>query len=548
MKIAQVLFNQPAQSFSDISGQGLTITKTGTFKSTPPLTSRTNNSVFIESTNSLTLNSIPIAVRTHEEESFSISFYLKAGDSFTTPANIFYDNSNGIGFKLSEANLSFTVSSSTDSYVVGYKLPSISKKILVQAVYSKRVISLIVDGVAQDQIELPKTYKFKATSPISLTASCPSKFIMLDKIEVFNSPLDDFYINEEIALDSTYQNPGQIMSVDDASYFSFSKSIKPIATGFSYDSNKSISTAQTYNLTQTYENYLNLTSGTEGYFTDSVFLPTADSNSHNQISWQGDSGGISFSYNTDGGSTYTPVSNNSSIPNFFGGTLYYKVTISRSSDSVKSPQFTGLYFYIYDSKDFLSDNTLYSLNTNFNYSVGGDRSSLIDQSYSNGIETASGGFSLNVDEARSVEFMFTPSSLSQTCLVDCGTARYSWSEAGAITKSNISSIYVNGVDLYSQTSISNVFIPGVMHHVVLTFSSSQANQVFINQSKTGTLIGPNNRFAHLGIYDYDMSAKAINHYKYMSSKAFEAAGSEDISLGEDSCSGFNVDKVVLSTQ
>ena len=87
-----------------------------------------------------------------------------------------------------------------------------------------------------------------------------------------------------------------------------------------------------------------------------------------------------------------------------------------------------------------------------------------------------------------------------------------------------------------------------MHHVVLTFSSSQANQVFINQSKTGTLIGPNNRFAHLGIYDYDMSAKAINHYKYMSSKAFEAAGSEDISLVEDSYSGFNVDKVVLSTQ
>jgi len=548
MKIAQVLFNQPAQSFSDISGQGLTITKTGTFKSTPPLTARTTNSVFIESTNSLTLNSIPIAIRTHEEESFSISFYLKTGDAFATPANIFYDSSNGIGFKLSESNLSFTVSSSTDSYVVEYKLPTISKKIFVQAVYSKRVLSLIIDGVAQDQIELPSSYRFKATSPISLTASCPDKFMMLDKIEVFNSPLYDFYIKEEIVLDSAYQNPGQIMSVDDASYFSFSNKIKPIATGFSYDSNKSISTAEIYNLKQTYEDYLTISSGTEGYFTDSVFLPTVDENSHNQISWQGDSGGIAVSYNTDGGSTYTPIANNSSIPGFFGGMLYYKVTISRSSNSVKSPEFTGLSFYIYDSKNFLSDNTLYSLGTNFQYSVGGDSSSLIDQSYSNGIETSSGGFSINVGAASSVEFMFTPSSLSQTCLVDCGSSRYSWSEAGAITKSNISSIYVNGVNLYGQTSVSNVFTPGVMHHVVLTFSSSQADQVFINQSKTGTLLGPDNRFAHVGIYDYDMSAKAINHYKYMSSRVSEAIGSEDILLVENSYSGFNVDKVVLSTQ
>jgi hypothetical protein len=548
MKIVQVLFDQPGQSFNDISGKNLAITKTGTFKPAPPLTSRTLNSVFIDSSNSLTLSNIPIAVRSHEQESFSISFYIKCGSEFSDESYAFYDESNSMGFRISQSNISFTVSSDSSSHFVRHKLQSISKKIFVQAVYSKRVVSLFVDGVAKDQIELPKDFKFKSTSPVSLVASCDSSFIMLDKIEVFNEAVSQSYIFSEMFLDSVYQNPGQIMSVDDAAYFSFSSDLKPITTGFSYGQNKFLSTAEMYNVQETYENYVTIISGNSGYFTDSVFIPTVENTSHNQIDWYGDSGGIIVSYNTDGSDTYTELTNHSNIPGFTGGMLYYKVQLLRYGAFLKSPAFTGMSFVIYDSKSFSSDNTLYSLSTGFNYSVGHDTSGLIDQSSSNGISMISGGFSVDVDNARSVEFMFMPQDLSQACLVDCGDSRYSWSAAGNITKSNISSIYVNGVDLYSQASVSNVFTPGVLHHVVITFSSNQSSNVFINQSKTDTLVGPNSKFAHLGIYDYDMSAKAIKHYKYLSSRVSELIISEVLFLGQDSYSGFNVDKVVLSTQ
>ena len=205
-------------------------------------------------------------------------------------------------------------------------------------------------------------------------------------------------------------------------------------------------------------------------------------------------------------------------------------------------------FISYDSKEFRSDNTLYSLDTDFNYHVGKYSNSIISQSKENGIKTLSGGIKSVGITARSVEFMFNPSGLGQTCLLDLGGARYSWSGAGSITKTGISSIYVNGVNLYSQTSISNVFNSGIWHHVVITLSEDQTDTLYLNQSKTGTLIGPDNSFAHLGIYDYDMSTKAISHYRYLTSRVSEATLSDSISIGSDSYSGYNVDKVVLSTQ
>lgn len=549
MKIVQVLFDQPGQSFNDISGKNTAITKTGTFKPAPPLTSRTNNSVLIDTSNSLTIVDVPIGKRTHEQESFSISFYLKLGSSFTDQADILFDSTNGLGFRVAQSNISFGVSSVDAVYYVKHKLQTISRRLLVTASYSERILSLSIDGIIQDQIQLPDDFEFKSTSTLSLTSAVPSSFIMIDKLEIFNEALAPKYLLNEKELDDVYQNPGQLMSLDDASYFSFSNKIKPLTTGFLYGSNKSMSTATMVGVEEIAENYVVLKDGlSSGYFTDSVFLPAFENNSHNQIDWYGDSGGIVVSYNTDGSDTYTPLTNHSSISGFSGGMLYYKVQMLRYGSLLNSPAFTGMSFVAYDSKSFSSDNTLYYLDTAFNYSVGSDTSPLIYQSYNNGITTASGGFTIDAGQARSVEFMYMPKDLSQACLVDCGGSRYSWSGAGNITKTNISSLYVNGVNLYSQTSVSNVFIPGVWHHVVLTFGSDEVNPVFINQSKTGTLIGSDNSFAHLGIYEYDMSAKAISHYKHLTSKVSEITYSDSISIGSDSYSGYNVDKVVLSTQ
>lgn len=552
MKIVQVLFDQPGQSFSDISGMNTVITKTGSFKSTPPLTARTQNSVLIDSSNSLTISNAPIAKNSHEYEDFSISFYIKAGGVFSSEESVLYDSVSGAGITVKDSNIIFSLTdASNNKYSSRYKIPNIGKSYYIAASYSNKTMSLFVDGVAQAQQELPASFKFKSTTTLSLTSSVASSFILLDKIEIFNEALNSKYIGSEMDLDLVYQNPAQIMSLDDAAYFSFSKDIKPVKTGFVYGINKSMSTATVSGLEELYENYVTIAGSTgagSGYFTDSVFITTVDNDSNNQIDWYGDSGGVEVSYNTDGSNTYIPLTNHSNIPGFTGGMFYYKVTISSQDLTLDKPAFTGMSFIVYDSKEFRSDNTLYSVNTDFNYYVGNDNNSLIKQSYENGLTTILGGISIADNTVRSIEFMYMPKDLSQTCLLDCGGSRYSWSSAGNITKTNISSIYVNGVNLYSQTSASNVFIPGIWHHVVITLSQDEASTLFLNQSKTGTLIGSNSGFAHLGIYDYDMSAKAITHYKHLTSRVLEATSSDSISIGSDSYSGYNVDKVVLSTQ
>jgi hypothetical protein len=550
MKIVQVKFDHPGQSFTDISGSNIGITKTGTFKPAPPLTSRTNNSILIENPNSLAINNIPIGIRSHEKESFSISFYakfIKRAAVFTDIISFMFDSVNGIGFSIVKSNLVFQVTDKDNNITyVRHKLSSMSKKMLIKVVYLDNNISLSVDGIDYSQKLLSDDFKFKATQPITLsTPSSPAQFIMLDKIEIFNEP----YLETEMDLDMPYQNPGQIISLDKGSYFSLSDKLKSIETGFSYGSNKFLSTANIVGLQEISPGYLALQDGLDsGYFTDSELVINFGSDKLNQIDWNDDAGSILVSYNLDGGSSYTTISNHSNIPGFSGGMIYYKVELVRNESQLESPIFRSFSFVAFSSELLFSDNTLQFLSSDYNYIVGRDLSSILDQSYNNGVETKSGGFKATSGITRSIEFMFMPSEISQTCLVDCGGTRYSWSGAGAITKTNISSIYVNGINLYSQTSVANVFIPGIWHHVVLTFNSDESDVVFFNQSKTNTLIGPNNRFSHIGIYDYDMSANAIKHYKSISSRISEATTSESVSIGQDSYSGFNVDKVVLSTQ
>jgi uncharacterized protein (UPF0333 family) len=137
--------------------------------------------------------------------------------------------------------------------------------------------------------------------------------------------------------------------------------------------------------------------------------------------------------------------------------------------------------------------------------------------------------------------------LGQTSLVDCGDARVSWSAAGNVTKSNISSFYVNGTNQTS-TTISDVFDIGIWYHVLITFSSNKQADLFFNQTQTGTMLGSNSNYSNIAIYDYDASGLASKHFNNIVSNPYIASSSDSISIGSDSYNGFNVDVLVHSTQ
>lgn len=551
MRIADVSFDYDTQSFHDHSVSQVAITKTGTFRSTPPLTSRTINAIRITPSNSLTLVDVPVAVRSHEEEGFTIAFYFKAGQEFSSEQAILADNGMLAGFTFIGSTIKFWLTDKdNNSYIIKYGLPYIGNSYHIIGSYLNGSMSLLVDRSVVATKLLPDTFQFKSQTHIDLQANTTESNFILDDIEIFNEVPEMSYFQEENTLNKSVQNISQILVQDDPSYFSVSRNKKPLQSGFSYDSNKDYSYAEFSGLELDNSGNVVLidrSGASSGYFLDSYFFPPL-SGGHNQIDWYSDSSGVVVSYNLDGGTSYIPLTNHSPIPNFTGGMLYYKVELSTSNINEYEPIFRGMSVVSYESKDFYSDNTLYKIETDYDYSVGNFDGQLINHSNQNGIHTKSGGFKVNNTTVRSVEFLFNPTALTQTSLVDCGSARYSWSTAGAVTKAGIQSIYVNGYNLTSSTTISSVFEPNVWHHVVITFSSDQADTLFFNQTKTGTMLGPDNRFGQIAVYEVDISSKANSHYINMTNKVSAQTISDSIIVGSDVFSGYNVDKVVLSTQ
>jgi len=553
MKILDLRFNQVSNSFSDISGNSISISKTGTFKKSIPMCPESTSSLLVESSNSITLNNIPIATRSHESEAFSIGLYFKAGDKFTSSEqNILYDTSSGLGLVFQDGIMTFRVTDSTDSVTnVSYRLNRLYSSYYVVARYSPGLISLMLDGNVVASSQVKYDFKFKSTTSLDLNSSVSSSHILLDKIQIFNYDLNTREIINIMSEDALIHNPGQIISSDNGIFFEPNYSNKPLQAGFSYKTNKNFLTAEMNNVEITDSGNIVLSSATigpnSGYIKDSFFFPPLSESSHNIISWNGDSGGIEVGYNTDGGSVYTPVENNSNISNFTGGDFYYKVDISTPDASIDKPVFTGLSFLIYDNKYIDSRNSLYRIESDYDYVVG-DR--LIPNSHGgySGMKTIGGGFRVEDLDVRSVEFFYNPSALGATCLIDCGGARLSWSSGGTITKNNISSIYVNGQNVTSESSVSDIFTAGVWHHVVITLSSNEQEFLYLNQTSDGQSLGPDSRFNYIAIYDYDVSTKAIEHYNYMTSKVSILGASESIEIGSDNFSGFNIDKIVISTQ
>jgi hypothetical protein len=160
------------------------------------------------------------------------------------------------------------------------------------------------------------------------------------------------------------------------------------------------------------------------------------------------------------------------------------------------------------------------------------------------------GFKINLSELKqSIEFFYTPYSLNKSLLVSSivngagAASEYSWNTNGSINKTNIASIYVNGVDVSSQTLISNIFKVNDIHHVVINFTAPIYGEVTVNYKSSGSV---KSLYQYMSFYkellDYN---KIINHYDlYTSRQSYQTSGSS-ITLSENSVNLYNNDWLVI---
>jgi hypothetical protein len=117
------------------------------------------------------------------------------------------------------------------------------------------------------------------------------------------------------------------------------------------------------------------------------------------------------------------------------------------------------------------------------------------------------------------------------------------SSTGSINKSNIDSLYVNGIDKTSETQVSNIFKAKDLHHVIVTLTSPVTEEIIFNYKQVGS---EKALYQYITIYEYEMDVNIIqNHYNlYMEKSKYQSSGSI-LTVSENNVSLYNTDWVVL---
>ena len=144
------------------------------------------------------------------------------------------------------------------------------------------------------------------------------------------------------------------------------------------------------------------------------------------------------------------------------------------------------------------------------------------------------GFSLNSIPAVScVELIFTP-QYNQNVLFSGSAKKYEWDNAGAITKTGISSIYVNGIDRTSDTNVWNFLVVDVPHHIVINLTAPDTSIKF-NQNQNDSKSGLGHMYNNVAVYESALSVNRIlNHYLLYTGNTINQINDTSLSIVESS--------------
>lgn len=422
-------------------------------------------------------------------------------------AGLFYENGN-IVFRIGSIEVQHTVSNTESLYVAG--------------VYQNDSISLYVNGYIVDSVST-EGYRFSNSEIDFKTGSADGKFV-IDCVGFYKFNLSDSQIKKHYTEGIKEINSSQIVDADGGYMFSMNSfPIKP-KFKFSYPGSKSWSDVIGSGISVSNDgSYIyfpktEISVAATHSFTDYFIVPDYLNISTSQIHWSNDVKGIKVEVKISG-EEWAECKNGSPMPYFnknsnkIGTVIYIRVTMSSDDTSKYQPILKNLEIMFYSSKNFYGDNSGYYVSSSFDYALPKSNSRILSYNKNNGLRMYAGhGFSLNnIPPVRSVEMIFTPES-GENVLVSASSKIYEWSSLGAISKTAIASIYVNGINRTSSTNVFDFLAIGLPHHIVITFTSDATNLKF-NQNQSDSKYGIGHMYNNLAIYESALSeAKVLNHY------------------------------------
>jgi len=481
--------------------------------------------------------------------SFEVWFYPSITTTNTTP--IFADSTNSIGLFYESGSLIFKLG--TESLY--YFLNNNSKVVYVVCVYSVNSMSLYVDGklVASKGLN---SFTF-TNSSLSLSAGptlSSSDYFIIDAPAVYRYSLTEDKISDHYIAGINSINPIQIVAPDKGYLFpTHEENLRKIFT-YSYSPEKMASFVTSdayYNKTEGYISFYQTSTAQSKTLTiyDIIQIPSSLPIVSSKVEWLADKN-ITVYTGTDG-TNYTQCTNGSYIPQYnkettiTNGTLFIKIIITTSDASKYLPKFSDFKIKFYGTKDVLSSNSGLSIASTSEYSLASfNYPALLRYKY-DGLKTSStGGFKIaSTESISSVEMLYTPSALTASTLLNNTSANYSWNSSGVISKTNIASIYVNGINKTSETSVANIFQADRIYHIIMTFTTGISGDIKFNYNVSG---GPSNQFNNIALYPSQLTTTQIsNHYSDYIGRPYTSVSDNSITLTDEGVQTYNYDWIVI---
>jgi len=492
-----------------------------------------------------------IANSYYSDNSFCIEAWVLLPDYSSDEVCIVGDSGNAIGLFYKNGNLIFKAGPN----LVQYKVSN-TESIYVVGQFSTNQISLYINGFIVNSKSLDK-YKFNNTSVNFQSGPSANSFI-IDSVGFYKFNLSDSQIIKHYKNGIKEINYSQIVNNDGGYLFSMNTAMMKPSMSYSYPRSKSWKNFINENIKLSVdEAYLYFDSSLSGSFTftDSIIIPETLGITSSQIYWDSDTDGISIRASIDG-TNWVSCINGSPIPFFnkndnqIGSILYLQVTMSSSDTSKYLPILKSITIDFFKNKNFYCDNFGYYISSNYDYSLPRSNSTILSYNKNNGLKMYSGhGFTINSDlSTRTIELIFTPDG-SQNVLFSAPSKIYEWDNLGAITKTGVSSIYVNGINRTSATNISEFFSNSLPHYVVIVLSTAASTSLKFNQNQTDSKSGGKNMYNNLSIYptaftEYDVA----RHYQLYTDNIVNSISDSLVSVSESTSGTDSTAYLLLSVE
>lgn len=488
-----------------------------------------------------------------EDNDFSIECWLLPQIQTDNLTPIVADKENNIGIFWDNGNIVFGL----DTDYLEYSVPSFNKALHIVCTYSVNKAFIYVDGVlCVSKVMLSSPF----TNTEILLKSGPTEDVLdnflISNIAIYRYGLPEKQIYSHY-IDNNKIMPIQVAYPEDGEIFYIYDNTMRNSFSFSYPKDKSWEYFLSDDLVlNKQDNYIEV-SRTEALevkeviLNDIISMPSGIMMDSSKILWKGDNGVKVYTSLDD--ITYTECKNGEPVPQFklsgFSDQrfFYIRVVISSDNSSKYLPKLHSLEINFYNSQILYSKNggSYISKIDNLDASFGQEAYPILSNNSLNGILVDSdSGFKINTSkEISTIEFFYTPDTVSSGSLISAEGTEISWASNGNISKNNISGIYVNGIDKTSETQVSSIFKSKDMHHVVITLTSPVTEEIIFNYKEAGS---EKSLYQYVTIYEYAMEINVIkDHYSlYTEQSKYQSSGST-LRVSENAVNLYNNDWVVL---